>query len=35
MEYDILEGPWTDAGTLESWQLANRLMLDANNEVRE
>jgi len=35
MEYDILEGPWTDAGTLESWQLANRLMLDASNEVRE
>ncbi len=35
MEYDILEGPWTDAGTLESWQEANRLMLDASNEVRE
>jgi glucose-1-phosphate thymidylyltransferase len=35
MEYDILEGPWTDAGTFESWQVAIQLMLDAGNEVRE
>jgi len=35
MEYDILEGPWTDAGTLESWQVANKLLLDAGNEVQE
>lgn len=33
MEYDILDGEWTDAGTLESWQIANRLMFDVDNEV--
>jgi len=35
MEYGVIEGDWTDAGTLESWQLANQLMFSANNEVRE
>ena len=35
MEYSVIEGDWTDAGTLESWQVANQLMFGANNEVRE
>ena len=26
-EYGILEGDWTDAGTFESWQYANQMML--------
>ena len=34
MEYDILEGDWTDAGTLESLQLANRLLIECNNEIQ-
>ena len=28
LEYAILEGYWTDAGTLESWSQANRLVHD-------
>ena len=35
MEYSILEGEWTDAGTMESWQLANHMLFDAGNEVIE
>jgi glucose-1-phosphate thymidylyltransferase len=35
MEYDILPGEWTDAGTFESLQIANRLMIDAHNTIRE
>lgn len=35
MEYDILEGDWTDAGTLESLQLANQLLMKCNNEIQE
>ncbi len=35
MEYDILEGEWMDAGTFESLQIANRMLLQCNNEVRE
>ena len=35
MEYSILQGDWTDAGTMESWQLANRMLFDVDNEVVE
>ena len=35
MEYDILEGEWMDAGTFESLQLANQMLLKCNNEVRK
>ena len=34
MEYDILEGDWTDAGTFESLQIANRMLLNCDNEVK-
>jgi glucose-1-phosphate thymidylyltransferase len=34
MEYDILGGEWTDAGTMESWQLANTIMFGVDNEVQ-
>ena len=34
MEYDVLEGEWTDAGTFESLQIANRMLLDCNNELK-
>lgn len=34
MEYDILKGGWTDAGTLESLQFANQLLLKCNNEIQ-
>jgi len=33
LEYDILDGEWTDAGTLESLQYANQLMSKYNNEI--
>jgi len=35
MEYSVLRGDWTDAGTIESWQAANRMMLEVQNEVLE
>lgn len=35
MEYDILQGDWTDAGTFESLQIANRILLACNNEILE
>ncbi len=35
MEYDILEGEWTDAGTFESLQIANNMLLKCNNEIEE
>jgi len=35
MEYDILEGEWTDAGTLESLQYANQILMECNNELQE
>jgi glucose-1-phosphate thymidylyltransferase len=35
MEYDILEGDWTDAGTFESLQIANQMLLRCNNEINE
>jgi len=33
MEYDILEGDWADAGTFESLQIANQMLLKCNNEI--
>lgn len=33
MEYDILEGDWTDAGTFESLQIANQMLLKCDNEI--
>jgi NDP-sugar pyrophosphorylase family protein len=35
MEYDVLEGDWMDAGTFESLQIANRMLLECNNEIKE
>ena len=35
MEYDILEGDWTDAGTFESLQVANQMLLGCDNKIRE
>ena len=35
MQYDILEGEWTDAGTFESLQFANRMLLECDNEIEE
>ncbi|MGB9595519.1 MAG: sugar phosphate nucleotidyltransferase [Candidatus Poribacteria bacterium] len=34
MQYDILDGDWTDAGTFESLQIANKMLLDCDNEIR-
>lgn len=34
MEYDILEGDWADAGTFESLQIANRMLLECFNEIK-
>jgi len=34
MDYDILEGDWTDAGTFESLQIANQMLLNCDNEVK-
>lgn len=33
MYYDILEGNWTDAGTIESLQYAGEIMLNVNNDL--
>lgn len=33
MEYDVLEGDWTDAGTFESLQFANKLLFACNNKI--
>ena len=35
MEYDILQGEWTDAGTFESLQIANHMLLKCDNEIEE
>lgn len=35
MEYDILEGDWTDAGTFESLQIANQMLRGCNNQMIE
>jgi hypothetical protein len=32
MEYDILDGDWTDTGTFESSQIANQMLLNCDNE---
>jgi glucose-1-phosphate thymidylyltransferase len=34
MEYDILDGEWTDAGTFESLQIANQMLLECNNKIK-
>jgi len=33
MEYDILEGDWTDAGTFKSPQRVNHMLLRCDNEI--
>ena len=35
LTYGILEGEWTDAGTMESFRSANKIMMDCNNEIKE
>jgi glucose-1-phosphate thymidylyltransferase len=35
LTYDILKGEWTDAGTFESLQYANKMALKYNNEIQE
>lgn len=35
MEYDILEGEWTDAGIFESYRYANKILFDCNNKLVE
>ncbi len=34
LTYGILEGEWTDAGTMESFRSANKIMIDCNNEIK-
>jgi glucose-1-phosphate thymidylyltransferase len=33
LTYNILEGKWTDAGTLSSLQYAEELLLTIDNEI--
>lgn len=33
LQYDIVQGGWTDAGTFESWIEANQLLLKNNNRI--
>ena len=35
LTYGILEGEWTDAGTMESFRSANKIMIDCNNVIKE
>jgi len=35
MQYDILDGDWTDAGTFESLQIANQMLLNCENKIQE
>ncbi|MBA7497338.1 Glucose-1-phosphate thymidylyltransferase [subsurface metagenome] len=35
LTYDILKGEWTDAGTFESLQYANKMAFKYNNEIQE
>ena len=35
LTYDILEGEWTDAGTFESMQYANKIAFKYNNKIQE
>ena len=34
LTYGIVEGNWTDAGTFESFQYANELLFEINNEIQ-
>jgi glucose-1-phosphate thymidylyltransferase len=34
LTYGILEGDWTVAGTFESFQYANKLLFEINNEIQ-
>ena len=34
LTYGIVEGDWTDAGTLESLHYANKLLFEINNEIQ-
>ncbi len=34
LEFDIVEGGWTDAGTFESLAEANTMMLDCGNRIQ-
>lgn len=33
LEYDFLNGPWTDAGTFESLEYANQILLAVDNNI--
>lgn len=33
LNYDVLPGEWTDAGTFESFQYANKILYEINNEI--
>jgi len=35
LTYDVLKGEWTDAGTFESLQYANKIAFKYNNNIRE
>lgn len=35
LTYDVLKGEWTDAGTFESLQYANKIAFRCNNEIQE
>ncbi|PKP58770.1 spore coat protein [Candidatus Atribacteria bacterium HGW-Atribacteria-1] len=35
LTYDVLKGEWTDAGTFESLQYANKIAFKYNNEIQE
>jgi len=35
LTYGIVEGNWTDAGTFESFQYANKLLFEINNEIQK
>jgi glucose-1-phosphate thymidylyltransferase len=34
LTYGIINGNWTDAGTFESYQYANKLLFEINNEIQ-
>lgn len=33
LEYDVLDGEWTDAGTLDSFHYANQLLMKYDNQI--
>ena len=35
LTYDVLKGEWTDAGTFESLQYANKIVFKYNNRIQE